>query len=203
MKIKSTGISAWLFRKLNTTPFDGYLVFKFQVFPHLPRKKNFLNKTYFKFLSVYFVSRIIWNGDYIKKRIEAIKDANMQFGFVVLNKKGEVIQRQMDVTIEKMKFADGLSHYHSGVFNLSGQYIGSIREAYFFARQGYVADRRYPGVFFNPSNNKYYGHTIKGGGSFGIGDKIFDKERGEVSILTLTEARNAARGLTETLRSHL
>lgn len=176
IKIKSTSkVFGWLFNLLNTTPFDGYIFFKVEVNPNYKKGNDILNKIYFKFFHLYFVSRIMWNENYDMARIDLIKKAHLNFGFFVINSLGRMIHSELDVDIEKIKQISALPKYGSGVFNHSKEYVGDIRYAWFWVRQGYYADRVHAGVFFHPAKNHYYGGLKGIGSSFGIGDKSFDE----------------------------
>lgn len=178
MKVKSNSkLLGWLFKKINITPYDGYLYFKFEINPHYRKGQDMLNKVHFKILAYCFVSRLVWNGEYRADAIDAIKKANLTFGYGMVNRLGQLLHKNTDVGIDKIKQINGFNNYISGCFNLSGDYVGDIRFCWFFVRQGYVSDRKYAGVFFHQQKQQYYGSTANmGGAGFAIHDKEFQPE---------------------------
>lgn len=180
MKIKSTSkLFGWLFKALNTTPYDGYIIFKFDLMPfrvyRVGEHESHLNKHYFSILAYKFVSRIVWNGKYIPERIEEIKKNNMQTGFVVIGgKSGQVVSRQMNVSVDDLERINAFPNYRAGVFNMAENYIGDLRFIWSMINKGYIADPRYTGIFFHQQKRIYFAHTLKTAAGFGIGDKLFD-----------------------------
>ena len=183
MRIRSTSkLFGWLFKIINKTPFDGELILKFELMPNRAYQINgmdsYLNQLYFSILDYKFVSRIIWNGEYMQERIDLIKNQGMmQFGYAMFGpKSGQVIARKMNIDVSEIKRVNAFPNYHAGVFNMQENYVGEIRFAYGMVSRGYKADLKYSGLFYHPEKKFYFAHTGTIAESFSIEDKVFNED---------------------------
>ena len=153
----------------NTTPYKGKIRLKFEKYPEYTGQ-SFLNKTHLNLGFTKLVSRMYPNR-------------NKETGWEVDSHKVELINRFTGGKISTHKF--GLewgeeSELHNSFMSNSGEYVGDIRDGWWYYNNNLVVCDDYPlGVAEKWSDDGltgYYGYSHRGGNLFEIGDRLFDEK---------------------------
>lgn len=176
IRIKPTNrFTKWLFYLLNKTVYEGELIFSFRLPGQL--LQNVLereNSRYFKILDYQFISVVVWNFQYIRDRIEMVKNAKATVGYGLTNRLGQFTDIRHDVSIEDLHRVSTLNKCFAGVFNKNKCHFGSINDVYKIVCRGFELDPTYANVYLHPYRRVYAAITGVGFIEVGIGDKIFD-----------------------------
>jgi hypothetical protein len=162
----------------NNTPYLGKLLFTFEKYPHYTGS-TILNKVHLDLGFTKLVSRL--------------KPKQGLAGWVVDPKKIELIELFTDGKIGTHTFGPNNEHTLENSFlTLDGQYIGNIKEAWWYFQNGMTVCDEYPhgvaivwktalngskSLFYGQNGiDGYYGYSHRGGSIFRIGDRIFDQQ---------------------------
>ena len=167
----------WLFRRMNNTPFDGTVLFQFEPY-HLfgNGQPGILVKSMWRVFGYILTCRMIPNADGImlKDRVLKMVEAGVKFGYVIVNKHGDVIDRQLNISPEKLQKMGAQQNCISGCFNASSEFIGDLVATYRLVVQGYRPDRIHMGIWFHRAKAAYC-CAADVGTLFSLGNMEFDR----------------------------
>ena len=165
----------------NTTPYLGKLVLKFEKYPHYSGSKSgVLNKVHLNLGFTKLVSRMI------PRQVMEGGPSNID------PEKIELINEYTGGVIGTHKWGDNDEYVLENSFlTKDGQYIGDIKNAWWYFQNGMTVCEDYPhgvGVVWNTAKSDktlvsgqdgvkgYYGYTHRGGATFKIGDRLFEED---------------------------